>query len=83
MSFSDFIYSRRLDMGLSQAELGRRIGVTQATIGNWERGHAPASTVRVKLARVLGVGVKEINNMIGLSRRPEQADKGISWTRPA
>lgn len=38
MSIGDRIRKRREELGLSQAELARRIGVTQGSIGNYENG---------------------------------------------
>lgn len=47
----------RTERGWSQAELGRRLGVTRTAVGRWERGlrQMPLDRV-VAAARVFGVG---------------------------
>jgi transcriptional regulator with XRE-family HTH domain len=39
--------SRRTAEGLSQAELARRLRVTEGTVRHWERGRMPAASARV------------------------------------
>lgn len=47
--------------GMTQAELGRRVGVSRERVGNWERGvNAPPPEALVALKRVLGVPVDEL-----------------------
>ena len=36
--FGEFLKKKRLEMGLSQTDLGKMLGVTQNTISFWERG---------------------------------------------
>lgn len=43
MRIGDLIKQRRLELGLSQAELSRLIGVSRAAVGQWE-GHVTAPT---------------------------------------
>ena len=38
MSIGQRIRERREELGLSQAELARRLGVSQSTVGNYEAG---------------------------------------------
>ena len=46
---------------MTQAELGRRVGVSRERVGNWERGvNAPPPEALVALKRVLGVSVDEL-----------------------
>ena len=46
---------------MTQAELGRRVGVSRERVGNWERGvNAPPPEALVALKRVLGVPVDEL-----------------------
>ena len=55
MNIGQFIRSRRVELGLTQAELGARIGTTQGKVGDWERGDSsPAFSSLVSLAGVLG-----------------------------
>jgi transcriptional regulator with XRE-family HTH domain len=50
----------RKDRGISQAALGAQLGVTQATISNWESGKsAPSDVQQAALSRELGVTGKE------------------------
>lgn len=48
------IRTRRASLGITQAELARRIGVTQPTISNWEAGRViPRSTERARIESAL------------------------------
>lgn len=54
--------------GLSQTEVGRRLGVKQQSVGKWERGSAlPQGARLAELADVLGVTVAEILGQRDLS----------------
>lgn len=55
MNIATEIKKRRWDLGISQAELGERVGVSQGKIGDWERGtQSPSYESIEKLAAVLG-----------------------------
>lgn len=61
------IRTERIVLGLSQATLAERLGVTQATISNWESGKSsPSETQVALLSEFLGVkkprGRKEISS---------------------
>jgi transcriptional regulator with XRE-family HTH domain len=46
--------------GVSQAELGRSLGISQQAVGHWEAGNrVPPLDVLVRLAEVLGVTVND------------------------
>lgn len=50
------IRASRQRRGLTQAELGSRLGVRRQTIGAWEHGaDSPSLTILPELARALGV----------------------------
>src|SRR3954468_14772437 len=52
----------RLHLGLSQAELGDRLGVTGAAIGHYETGVSKPSPDRAaQLARLLGLKPNEVS----------------------
>ncbi|MCU1491508.1 MAG: Helix-turn-helix domain [Acidimicrobiaceae bacterium] len=52
---------RRLELGLTQQELGRQAGLTQQAVSYIERGASiPRFTSMVRLARVLGTSVDEL-----------------------
>jgi DNA-binding XRE family transcriptional regulator len=51
----------RQHAGLSQAELGQRVGVSQGQIGHIEMGRkSPSFPVAVKLAEVFNVGLDDL-----------------------
>lgn len=51
----------RTAAGLSQTELARRIGATQSSIADWERGKCfPKTGTAIKLARALHCSLDEI-----------------------
>lgn len=50
------IKSTRVSLGLSQANLAQKTGVSQPTVANWENGsHVPRQSVLEKIADVLNV----------------------------
>lgn len=59
--FGPFLRQRRLALGLSQRELGERLGVTNKTISKWETGRTfPETSLLPTLSDVLGVAVDEL-----------------------
>ena len=55
MNIATEIKKRRSDLGISQAELGERVGVSQGKIGDWERGtQSPSYESILKLSSALG-----------------------------
>ena len=64
------IRARREAMGISQAELARRVYVSRQTVGNWEAGRTLADVQSlVLLASVFGVSVDELVRE-GIARAP-------------
>jgi transcriptional regulator with XRE-family HTH domain len=62
MEFKEILKSQRVRMGLTQRELAEKIGVTDRTIQNYERGVKPAARfehVRA-LANVFGITTDEL-----------------------
>ena len=52
---------RREAAGLSQSELGRRMGLSRATISQWESGiNWPSARVLPQLAKELGCSIEEL-----------------------
>jgi len=52
---SEIIKTRRIALGLTQASLGKLIGVSQGKIGDWERGSQSPSYESIQsLANALG-----------------------------
>lgn len=56
-----FIQDRRRNLGLTQAEVGERLGVTAQSVSNWERGETlPDVALLPDVARVLHCSVDAI-----------------------
>ena len=52
---------RRTELGLTQAELAERVGVTRKTVNTVENGvFTPSALLAIKLARALSVPVEEL-----------------------
>ena len=52
---------RRTELGLTQAELAERVGVTRKTVNTVENGvFTPSATLAIKLARSLGLSVEQL-----------------------
>jgi putative transcriptional regulator len=55
------IKDKRTDLGLTQAELAERVGVTRKTVNTVENGvFTPSATLAIKLATALGVSVEQL-----------------------
>lgn len=49
-----YLITRRIELHMSQVDLGARLGVTDATVGRWERGvSSPTVDTLVKWADAL------------------------------
>ena len=62
MSFNERVRQRRIELGLSQAELGKMAGVPQSTIGQIENGRNKSSTKILELANALQTTVEYLVN---------------------
>ena len=52
---------RRTELGLTQAELADKVGVTRKTVNTVENGvFTPSATLAIKLAKALGLSVEEL-----------------------
>lgn len=52
---------RRAELGLTQAELAERVGVTRKTVNTVENGvFTPSATLAIKLAKALDVSVEQL-----------------------
>lgn len=57
----DTLESLRIQKGLTQTELAKKLGTTTGSVGSWERGEFAPRPKRVpQLAEILGVEPKEI-----------------------
>lgn len=73
----------RIARGLTQAELGKRIGVSQRMVTYYEvRGVSPAPELLVKLGRVLDVSVDELLGEKTRAKAPAGAPESVHlWRR--
>lgn len=68
---------RRKMLGYSQEGLAHTLGVDRTTVGRWETGRTvPQPGLRPRLARVLQVGLSELNALVGqLTVRAEGTER--------
>ncbi len=60
-AIASYLQSLRREKGLTQAELGERLGVTAQSVSNWERAESlPDTALLPELAMIYGVSVDEI-----------------------
>lgn len=50
----------RISKGISQMLLADKLGVSRATIQNWERTGTPNEACKIAIASVLGIDVEEL-----------------------
>ena len=77
MSFNERVRQRRIELGLSQAELGKMAGVPQSTIGQIENGRNKSSTKILELANALQTTVEYLVNGV---KTKAQGSANISAT---
>jgi len=59
--FGNFLYEKRTEKGLSQAELGALLGVSNKAVSKWENGAAKPQTEKLlRLAEILDVSVEAL-----------------------
>ena len=52
---------RRAELGLTQAELAERVGVTRKTVNTVENGvFTPSTTLAIKVSQALGLSVEQL-----------------------
>ena len=72
------IVELRKERGWSQHELAVKLGVTAATVYNWERGkNEPNVSTFRRLARILGVSMDEIA-LVGEQQAEQGQDKAAA-----
>jgi putative transcriptional regulator len=58
---SNRLKERRAELGLTQAELAERVGVTRKTVNTVENGiFTPSTILALKLAESLGLSVEQL-----------------------
>jgi transcriptional regulator with XRE-family HTH domain len=77
MALGDLVRKYRELHGLSQAELGRAVGVSQATIDKIESGQTALSRFLPRIAARLGIPQRDLDPFIGVHPRPGPRDSGL------
>lgn len=73
--FGEYFRSRREDLGLSQREAAKRLGVSTNTVARWERGSAlPTSQRAASLRDLLGISRRRIGELVGGTAPPSGAE---------
>ncbi len=68
-NFGNYICSLREKKGLSQSQLGEKLGVSNKAVSKWENGGAyPSSEIMYPLAKELGVSIEELYKAISDSK---------------
>ena len=71
-TFAEFIYKIRKEKGLSQAQLGEKVGVSDKAVSKWETGSAkPRVDILKKLTDVFAVTMEELVNMLVETKKKE------------
>ena len=82
--FGTFLQSRRRELGLTQSQLGEKLGVTDKAISRWERGVGfPDISLLEPLAAALGVTVVELMRSERMEQETipaEKADQAVIET---
>ena len=73
LKFGNYIYDKRKAMGLSQEELGYKLGVTNKAVSKWETGETlPDINLIESLAKILNVS---IDDQLKQTDTPKQINK--------
>ena len=75
-AFSKRVLQLREERGLTQIQLGRRVGVSGTCVWNWETGNTfPRSAAMTKLADALGTSVDYLSIGNGASKSNNDVDR--------
>lgn len=68
MGIAEIIQAARLKLGLSQAELARRVGVSKTAVSKWEDGSTAPNRNRAQaVARILGIPDDRLSSLAHVS----------------
>ena len=71
-SFGNYICELREKKGLSQRQLGEKLGVTNKAVSRWENGGAyPSTDLMLPLAKELGVTIEDLYKVISEDKSPK------------
>ena len=77
-SFGSYIRELREKKGLSQSELGAKLGVTNKAVSRWENGGAhPSAELMLPLAQVLGITIEELYIALTEDKQPKTKLRGF------
>ena len=75
-AFAQRIKTLRLTKGLTQTELGEKLGMAYMAVFNWESGRLPRPNKLPKIARILGVEPEELAKLwMEVSLEKERKEK--------
>lgn len=70
-TFGNYICNLREKKGLSQAELGKILGVSNKAVSKWETGASyPSTEIMLPLAQALGTTIEELYTVVSQSKAP-------------
>ncbi|MBQ7336659.1 MAG: helix-turn-helix transcriptional regulator [Clostridia bacterium] len=71
-SFGNYLCELREKKGLSQSQLGEKLGVTNKAVSRWENGSAyPSTELMLPLAEALGVTIEDLYKVVSESKMPK------------
>jgi choline kinase/DNA-binding XRE family transcriptional regulator len=75
-SFGSFVRVTRLDLGIGQRELAKKIGIAASYLNDIEKEKrtAPKSNIIKKLSTILKVNLNDLNDLAGISKREVPPD---------
>ena len=80
LTLGQFIANRRKYLGLTQEELGEKIGVSKSAVAKWEiDGGLPDRDNLVRLSKAIGVSVDDLHKIINTTNANE-ADLSVNIT---
>ncbi len=80
LTLGRFIAGRRKYMGLTQEELGEKIGVSKSAVAKWETdGGLPDRDNLRRLSKVIGVSVDDLHKIIN-DTKANEADLCVNIT---
>lgn len=63
MLLGNYVRNERKNMGLSQKEFGKYIGVSYVSISNLEKNHRCGLLILRKLSKYLNISIEELRSM--------------------
>ena len=66
-----YIKKRRNELGITQKELGKRVGVSRIAVHKWEQGYAPRVKLLPKVADALECTVNDVLDGIYNDEKPD------------